>query len=133
LRFQYARSRLGAPVNDTVGPAITISGVANLGTSTSSPTGRDGTDRNFDTNVNDRLVGVARNTGEGFDFASFDLRLSRRIRFSERSSLEVIAEGFNLFNRANLQLPNNVFGTRGLYRRLDMRPEPPTRGSSSSV
>src|SRR5262249_30673339 len=35
------RSRLAAPANDTVGPAITISGVANLGTSTSSPTGRD--------------------------------------------------------------------------------------------
>ena len=70
-----------------------------------------GTDRNSDTNVNDRPVGVARNTGEGFDFASFDLRLSRRMRFSDRSSLEVIAEGFNLFNRANLQLPNNVFGT----------------------
>jgi hypothetical protein len=39
--FQYTRSRLGAPVNDPVGPAITISGIANLGTSTSSPTGRD--------------------------------------------------------------------------------------------
>src|SRR4030095_12111422 len=40
-RFQFTRSRLAAPVNDAVGPAITISGVANLGTSTSSPTGRD--------------------------------------------------------------------------------------------
>src|SRR5262249_38648026 len=40
-RFQFTRSRLGAPPNDLVGPAVTISGVANLGTSTSSPTGRD--------------------------------------------------------------------------------------------
>lgn len=70
-----------------------------------------GSDRNNDTNVNDRPVGVGRNTGEGFDFASFDLRLSRRIRFTERYGLEVIAEGFNLFNRANFQLPNNTFGT----------------------
>jgi carboxypeptidase family protein len=70
-----------------------------------------GADRNFDTNVNDRPVGVGRNTGEGFDFASFDVRLSRRIRFTERCGMEVIAEGFNVFNRANLQLPNNVFGT----------------------
>jgi hypothetical protein len=54
---------------------------------------------------------VGRNTGEGFDFASLDVRLSRRIRFTERFGLEVIAEGFNVFNRANLQLPNNVFGT----------------------
>jgi hypothetical protein len=70
-----------------------------------------GGDRNFDTNVNDRPIGVGRNTGKGFDFASFDVRLSRRIRFTERLALDVLAEGFNLFNRANLQLPNNVFGT----------------------
>lgn len=40
-RVQYTHSRLGAPVNDTIGPAVTISGVANFGTATSSPTGRD--------------------------------------------------------------------------------------------
>lgn len=62
-------------------------------------------------NVNDRPVGVGRNTGKGFDSASFDLRLSRRIRFTERLGLEVIAEGFNMFNRANFQLPNGTFGT----------------------
>jgi hypothetical protein len=70
-----------------------------------------GGDRNNDTNTNDRPLGVGRNTGEGFDFASFDLRLSRRIRFTERFGLEVIAEGFNLFNRANFQLPNATIGT----------------------
>jgi hypothetical protein len=41
LRFQYTRSRLTAPGNDLIGPAISISGVANLGASTSSPTGRN--------------------------------------------------------------------------------------------
>jgi hypothetical protein len=40
-RAQYTRSRLGAPVNDLVGPAVSISGVANFGTATSSPTERD--------------------------------------------------------------------------------------------
>jgi carboxypeptidase family protein len=70
-----------------------------------------GADRNNDTNVNDRPVGVGRNTGEGFDFAALDLRLSRRIRFTERMGLEVIAEGFNMFNRANFQLPVATFGT----------------------
>jgi hypothetical protein len=70
-----------------------------------------GADRNNDTNVNDRPVGVGRNTGEGFDFAALDLRLSRRIRFNERLGLEVIAEGFNILNRANFQLPNGTFGT----------------------
>jgi hypothetical protein len=72
-----------------------------------------GADRNNDTNVNDRPVGVGRNTGEGFDFAALDLRLSRRIRFTERMRLEVIVEGFNMFNRANFQLPNATFGTGG--------------------
>lgn len=70
-----------------------------------------GTDRNFDTNVNDRPVGVGRNSGKGFNFASLDLRLSRRFRLSERMQLEALAEGFNVLNRANFQLPNNVFGT----------------------
>src|SRR5204863_7299458 len=40
-RAQYTHSRLGAPVNDTVGPAVSIAGVANFGTATSSPTGRE--------------------------------------------------------------------------------------------
>jgi hypothetical protein len=70
-----------------------------------------GNDRNFDTSVNDRPVGVGRNTGAGFDFASMDVRLSRKIQLSHRLGLELIAEGFNLFNRANLQLPNNTFGS----------------------
>jgi hypothetical protein len=67
-----------------------------------------GADRNNDTNVNDRPAGVGRNTGRGFDFASLDLRLSRRARLGERASLEAIVEGFNVLNRANLQLPNNT-------------------------
>jgi hypothetical protein len=41
VRSQYTRSRLGAPVNDPVGPAVNISGVASFGTATSSPTARD--------------------------------------------------------------------------------------------
>jgi hypothetical protein len=70
-----------------------------------------GNDRNFDTNNNDRPLGVGRNTGSGFDFASLDLRLSRRFRFTERVGLEVLAEGFNVLNRTNLAIPNNTFGT----------------------
>jgi len=69
-----------------------------------------GNDRNFDSNSNDRPLGVGRNTGRGFDFASFDLRLSRRFRLNERVGLEILAEGFNLLNRANLGIPNNTFG-----------------------
>jgi hypothetical protein len=69
-----------------------------------------GSDRNLDTNNNDRPVGVGRNTGRGFAFASFDLRLSRRFQITERLALDLLAEGFNLFNRANFGVPNNTFG-----------------------
>jgi hypothetical protein len=70
-----------------------------------------GNDRNFDTNNNDRPVGVGRNTGRGFDFASFDLRIGREFRLTDRIGLRMLAEGFNLFNRANYAVPNNTFGT----------------------
>jgi hypothetical protein len=70
-----------------------------------------GNDRNFDTNNNDRPVGVGRNTGRGFDYASLDLRLSRRFRLTERVDLQLLAEGFNILNRANYGVPNNTRGT----------------------
>ncbi|HEX7771148.1 MAG TPA: carboxypeptidase regulatory-like domain-containing protein, partial [Pyrinomonadaceae bacterium] len=40
-RVQYTNSRLDAPVNDEVGPAVNIAGVANFGAATFSPLGRD--------------------------------------------------------------------------------------------
>ena len=70
-----------------------------------------GNDRNFDTNTNDRPVGVGRNTGDGFDYASLDLRLSRRFQLTERMELQLLGEGFNVLNRSNLAIPNNTFGT----------------------
>ncbi len=70
-----------------------------------------GNDRNADTNFNDRPAGLARNTGRGFSFASLDLRLSRRFRLTERAEVEAVIEGFNVLNRANYQVPNNVYGT----------------------
>ncbi|HEX8163103.1 MAG TPA: hypothetical protein VF538_14635, partial [Pyrinomonadaceae bacterium] len=69
-----------------------------------------GTDRNADTNNNDRPAGVGRNTGRGFSFQSLDLRLSRRFRLTERVGFETLVEGFNVLNRSNFAVPNNVFG-----------------------
>src|SRR5258705_6365994 len=40
-RVQFTHSRLDAPINDSIGPAVGISGVANFGTATSSPLARD--------------------------------------------------------------------------------------------
>ena len=70
-----------------------------------------GSDRNLDTNNNDRPVGVGRNTGRGFGYASLDLRLSRRFRLTERVDLQLLAEGFNVLNRPNFGVPNNTFGS----------------------
>ena len=70
-----------------------------------------GSDLNGDSNNNDRPAGLGRNTAKGFDFSSFDLRLARRFQITERFNLELLAEGFNLFNRADFSVPNNTFGT----------------------
>ena len=44
---------------------------------------------------------LGRNMGITHKFMSWDLRLSRVVRLSERVRLDLIAEGFNLFNRFN--------------------------------
>lgn len=67
-----------------------------------------GSDRNADTNTNDRPIGVGRNTGRGFDYASVDFRLSRTFRVTERWSVQGIAEAFNSLNRTNPAVPNNT-------------------------
>jgi hypothetical protein len=45
------------------------------------------------------------------------MRLSRRFNISERRYLEIIAEGFNLFNRTNLQGINNIVGGLSIAER----------------
>ena len=44
---------------------------------------------------------LGRNMGITHRFKSLDMRLTRVIRLGERLRLDVIAEGFNLFNRFN--------------------------------
>ncbi len=65
----------------------------------------------------DRPGAVGRNTGKGESLYTFDMRLSRRIKFSDRRYLELIAEGFNLFNRTNLQGINNSVGGLSIANR----------------
>jgi len=69
-----------------------------------------GTDRNNDTNVNDRPVGMGRNSFRGFAATTVDVRVSRTFGIG-RSRLELMAEAFNLLNHTNLQLPNSTYGS----------------------
>ncbi|CAN5884263.1 hypothetical protein BH18ACI4_BH18ACI4_07050 [soil metagenome] len=61
---------------------------------------------------------LGRNRGITHGYASIDLRVMRGIRFGERVRLDLIAEGFNLFNRFNeaaaspFFLNVNAFGQR---------------------
>jgi hypothetical protein len=60
--------------------------------------------------TNDRPIGAPRNTGEGPDFMSFDMRIARRFKVTEKANVQFVAEGFNLFNRLNFASVNNVVG-----------------------
>ena len=51
--------------------------------------------------LNDRALFRGRNAFAGPDYFQVDLRLSRRIRFTPASSLELMVESENLFNRLN--------------------------------
>ena len=69
------------------------------------------------TNVNndrhsttDRPPGAGRNTGIGPNYFDVDMRLTRQIKLSEKANLQLILEGFNLFNRTNFASVNNVVG-----------------------
>lgn len=72
-----------------------------------------GFDAQGDTYVsNKRPAGLGRNMGQGPDFVTADLRISRRFRYSasERRFIEFTAEAFNLLNRTNFRTINNVVG-----------------------
>ncbi|MDO8834962.1 MAG: hypothetical protein Q7V01_05175, partial [Vicinamibacterales bacterium] len=68
--------------------------------------GNSGTDRPF---VNGTMA--ERNSYEGPDFASVNLRLSKRFRFDRRRALLLQFEAFNLFNRTNYGGVNMTWGT----------------------
>ena len=71
---------------------------------------------------------LPRNWGTTHSYSSFDMRLTRVLRFGERTNLEIIAEGFNLFNRFNEAAASpdfrdvNLFNQRGPGGRYYSRP-----------
>ena len=59
-------------------------------------------DANGDGNTyNDRLPGYRRNAFTGPDYATTNLRVARKFVVRDRWKLELLAESFNLWNRAN--------------------------------
>jgi hypothetical protein len=71
-----------------------------------------GFDANNDGNpVTDRVGPSRRNTYRGDSLKTVDLRLSRTFHFhSDKRQLQLIAESFNLFNRANVDEVFSVYG-----------------------
>ncbi|MDP9267623.1 MAG: TonB-dependent receptor [Acidobacteriota bacterium] len=59
-------------------------------------------DANRDTNSsNDRLPGAGRNSFYGPDYASTDLRITRRVFVRDRITVDFLAESFNVLNHPN--------------------------------
>ncbi len=70
-----------------------------------------GTELNNDRhNTTDRPFFAGRNTGIGPSFWTFDSRLTRRFAVGEKRALDLMIEGFNVFNHLNYQSVNNTVG-----------------------
>ncbi len=73
---------------------------------------------------NDRLPGHGRNAFLGPDYATTDMRLTRRLFVHNRMKLDLVVESFNLFNRNNLRvnLSDDSFqNTAGHFTYIDKR------------
>jgi hypothetical protein len=66
------------------------------------------TDRAFLVTSGKPAVYAGRNTGLGPDYINFDLRVVKRILFTEKARVELSFEAFNLFNRVNYSGVNNI-------------------------
>lgn len=68
-------------------------------------------DPNQDRNSgNDRLPGFGNNAFLGPDYATVNMRLTRKINLNQRYRLELTAESFNLFNRDNKKYGSSDHG-----------------------
>ncbi len=78
-----------------------LAGVMTFGSGRPTEARVTGDPNRDDNSSNDRLPGHGRNAFLGPDYATMDLRLTRKIHVTERVRLELTAESFNLFNRDN--------------------------------
>lgn len=77
-----------------------------------------------------RVLLFPRNAFRFPNFWNFDMRLSRRFKFSESMNLEFLAEGFNLFNRTHIvgnldTTAYQVSGTNLTFRQQFLTTTPP--------
>ncbi|HEX4424090.1 MAG TPA: TonB-dependent receptor [Terriglobales bacterium] len=77
------------------------SGVTTLGSGRPLDATVAGDPNQDDNGENDRLPGLQRDSISGPDYATTDLRLTRRLAVRDRWKLELIGESFNLLNRDN--------------------------------
>src|SRR2546428_11744780 len=94
--FHRGHEWLGRMFNDWK-----VSGVATVGSGRPVNATLAG-DANQDGNsTNDRLPGARRNSFLGPDYATTDMRLTRRLYAGDHLKLELVGESFNLLNRDN--------------------------------
>jgi len=94
--FHRGHEMLGRYFNDwKLSSVFTYGSGRPVNASVTGDPNQDGND------LNDRLPGYRRNGFSGPDYATADLRLTRKIRFGDRYRLELVGEAFNLFNRDN--------------------------------
>ncbi|MBI4876532.1 MAG: TonB-dependent receptor [Acidobacteria bacterium] len=87
-------------------------------------------------NTTDRPIFAGRNTGLGPNFVAFDGRVTRRVSLGERTALDLVLEGFNVFNRLNYSSVNNTVGNMAppfrVTGRHDRGPSDPLGFTSAS-
>jgi hypothetical protein len=115
--FHREHELLGKMLNDWK-----ISGVVTMGSGRPVDARFFG-DPNQDGNgSNDRLPGAGRNAFLGPDYATADLRLTRRLYLGDRVKLDLAVESFNLFNRDNQRVTisdDGFTGTAGEFLLID--------------
>ncbi len=102
-----------------------IAGVMTFGSGRPTEARVIGDPNRDDNSSNDRLSGYGRNAFLGPDYATMDLRLTRKIHVTERLRMELTAESFNLFNRDNQRYSlsdDGFLNSAGQFVPIDRRP-----------
>jgi hypothetical protein len=94
--FHRGHELLGHAFNDwKISSIVSLGSGRPVNASVSGDPNQDGND------LNDRLPGYSRNGFTGPDYATTDLRLTRKIHVAHGYRLDFTADSFNLFNRDN--------------------------------